>query len=149
MCKWNMVNYWVVTFINKQKKNWHTEGIMELTRTVRREIWLWFPFCKFQTHIGDWYLGYSNKHYADAKSTLVQAMACCRQIVSNYIHQCWPQFPKQYGVSRSEIIVRFNGTYYGKYGCYVFTHWFLWNSVWLLYCLCNLSHKAEYFNVGG
>ena len=40
----------------------------------------------------------------DDTSTLVQVMAWCRQTSSQYLNQCWPRFPTQYGVIRPQLV---------------------------------------------
>ena len=40
----------------------------------------------------------------DEYSTLVQAMARCRQATSHYLSQCWPRSMSPYGVTRSQLI---------------------------------------------
>ena len=39
---------------------------------------------------------------SDAKSTLVQVMAWCRQATSHYLSQCWPRSMSPYGVIRPQ-----------------------------------------------
>ena len=44
----------------------------------------------------------------DDKSTLVQAMAWCRQVPSHYLNQCWPRSPTPYGVTRPHWVKMFH-----------------------------------------
>ena len=47
----------------------------------------------------------------DDKSTLVQAMAWCRQATSHYLNQCWPRSPTPYGVIRPQWVNQFYETH--------------------------------------
>ena len=38
------------------------------------------------------------------KWTLVQVMACCRQVTGRYLRQCWRRFMQPYGVSRPQRV---------------------------------------------
>ena len=42
----------------------------------------------------------------DDKSTMVQAMAWCRQATSHYLSQCWPRSTLPYGVTRPQWVNR-------------------------------------------
>ena len=42
--------------------------------------------------------------FTNDQTTLVQAMAWCRQATSHYLNQCWPRPPLPYGVTRSEWV---------------------------------------------
>ena len=42
--------------------------------------------------------------FTDDQSTMVQAMAWCRQATSHYLSQCWPRSLLPYGVSRPEWV---------------------------------------------
>ena len=42
--------------------------------------------------------------FTDDQSTLVQAMAWCRQATSHYLSQCWPRSLSPYGVTRPQWV---------------------------------------------
>ena len=43
-------------------------------------------------------------YFTDDQSTLVQAMAWCRQAASHYLSQCWPRSLSPYGVTRPQWV---------------------------------------------
>ena len=45
------------------------------------------------------------------KSTLVQAMACCRQATSHYLSQCWPRSMSPNGVTRPQWVTVITGVH--------------------------------------
>ena len=47
----------------------------------------------------------------DDNSTLVQAMAWCRQATSHYLSQCWPRSVSPYGVARPQWLLKYLSTY--------------------------------------
>ena len=64
-----------------------------------RNVHNWHLKINFQSCFSDGYLQYFLRWYpqvnamglTDGKSTLVQAMAWCRQATSHYLSQCWPR----------------------------------------------------------
>ena len=42
--------------------------------------------------------------HTDDKSTLIQAMAWCRQATSHYLSQCWPRSVSPYGIIRPQWV---------------------------------------------
>ena len=52
----------------------------------------------------DYVLKWMPQDLTDDKSTLVQAMAWCRQATSHYLNQCWPRSPTPYGATRPQWV---------------------------------------------
>ena len=62
--------------------------------------------------------------FDDAKSTLVQVMAWCRQATSHYLSQCWPRSLSTYGVNRPQWVNRFSIDSPDHFVCLVHhAHW--------------------------
>ena len=49
-------------------------------------------------------LRWMSQDLSDDKSTLIQAMAWCRQATSHYLSQCWPRSMSPYGVTRPQWV---------------------------------------------
>ena len=57
----------------------------------------------------------------DAKSTLLQVMAWCRQAPSHYLSQCWPISMSPYGVTRPQWVRKKAIPYLGSVSCEYFS----------------------------
>ena len=71
------------------------------------DIWMKFRVLNFTDNFSDWWLGYllwtclrwMSLDLIDDKSTLIKAMAWCRQATSHYLSQCWPSSISLNGVT--------------------------------------------------
>ena len=82
---------------------------------------------------------------SDDKSTLVQAMAWCRQATIHYLNQCWPRSMSPNGGTRPQRVYAFLIGYYLNI-CYfcvrVKCHW----DSQLTYWIANLFKKWSWYN---
>ena len=85
---------------------------LELTHCPLRKFEWNFRYLIFQiiSEIDGWAISWElalrwmSPDLTDDKSTLVQAMAWCRQATSHYLSQCWPGSLSPYGVTRPQWV---------------------------------------------
>ena len=120
------LQYWI--FLRKYKIHFHFAIFLTLRwhgspKTFRLETMnlIFYMFnsldpgkyeWNFQKDFSAWWLRYHlwnalklmSLDFTDDQSTLVQVMAWCHQVTSQYLSQCWPRSLSPYGVTRSQWV---------------------------------------------
>ena len=115
--KWTDTKCCVLKLVNMLKSMytpfWIHHQRVHLKSGCAYEIWMWFEKGNFQSCFTAWCLQIFiwECPQLNAKSTLVEVMAWCRQATSHHLSPCWPRSLLTYDIIRPQWINNTNLSY--------------------------------------